>query len=144
MNIQNRAYKEVIRAAFAFAPFVVDLGMVPTVIEPGICESEMPITEKHLQHNGFIHGGVQATIADYTGAAAAGTVIAADQMVLTAEFKINFLRAGKGEKLTCKSTILKAGSHLSVVESEVYAHNGDDVKLISKAMVTVSVVPLQG
>jgi len=67
-------------------------------------------------------------------------VIASDQIVLTAEFKINFLRAGKGDKLTCKSTILKPGNTLSVVESEVYAHTQDKTVLISKAMVTVSVL----
>lgn len=144
MNSQNPAFRDLIRAAFASAPFVIDLGIIPTNIEPGLCESEMVVTNKHLQHNGYIHGGVQATIADYTGAAAAATVIAPTQMVLTAEFKINFLRAGKGDKLTCKSTILKAGSSLSVVESEVFAHNGDDLKLISKAMVSVSIVSLSG
>ncbi len=140
MKIQNPAYKDIIRWAFANAPFVVDLAIVPTIIEPGRCESEMPVYSKHLQHNGFIHGGVQGTLADYTGAAAAATVIASDQIVLTAEFKINFLRAGKGDKLTCKSTILKPGNALSVVESEVYAHTQDKTVLISKAMVTVSVL----
>lgn len=143
MNIQNPDYKKLIRGAFASAPFVVDLGIIPTVIEPGICESEMPVTRKHLQHNGFIHGGVQGTLADYTGAAAAATVIEPDQMVLTAEFKINFLRAGKGDKLICKSTILKPGNALTVVESEVFSHIEDNTILISKAMVTVSIIKAQ-
>jgi len=60
MKIQNPAYKDIIRWAFANAPFVVDLAIVPTIIEPGRCESEMPVYSKHLQHNGFIHGAYRA------------------------------------------------------------------------------------
>ena len=144
MQVQNPHYQDVIRWAFANAPFVIDLGIIPTVIKPGHVQSEMPIIQKHLQHNGFIHGGVQATIADYCGTAAAGTLIAADEIVLTAEFKINFLRAANGDMLRCTSTVLKPGATLIVVESEVYAVNKEESKLISKAIITVSVLKMQG
>ena len=35
-------------------------------------------------------------------------------MLLTVEFKVNLLRAGKGETLRCKATVLKPGSRFSV------------------------------
>ena len=71
-----------------------------------------------------MHAGVQATMADHTAGGAAATMIEPDHIVLTVEFKINLLRAAKGERLTCHSQVLKPGSRLIVVESEVLCGKG--------------------
>jgi acyl-coenzyme A thioesterase PaaI-like protein len=51
-------------------------------------------------------------------------------------YKIHFLRPG-ADRLTCRATVLKAGTMFSVVEAEV--HGGGS--LIAKMMATVAVVP---
>jgi len=125
---------------FNAAPFVGSLGIKLVSIGPGECESDLVIESHHLQQDGYVHAGVQATMADHTAGGAAATLAAPGQHVLTAEFKINFLRAAKGEKLKCKSQVLKAGSQLTVVESEVYCLREEDSKFVSKATASIAIV----
>ena len=77
------------KGVFGAANFITDLGIEVTAVEAGHVATEMRVTEKHLQQNGFVHAGVLATIADHTAGGAASTLIFADKFVLTAEFKIN-------------------------------------------------------
>ena len=83
---------------------------------------------------------MQATLADHTAGTAAFTLVRADQIVLTAEFKINFLRPARGTQLICRSSVLKPGRQLTVVESEVFCVNNHEERLVSKATVSIAVV----
>ena len=125
---------------FNAAPFVASLGITLVSIGPGECETELAIEPHHLQQDGYVHAGVQATMADHTAGGAAATLTGPGEFVLTAEFKINFLRAAKGENLRCKSKVLKPGSQLTVVESEVYCEQEEASKRVSKATVSIAVV----
>ena len=137
---KNVNYVEEASRIFLRAPFIKNLGIKPVHFEPGKCETVLVIEPSHLQQDGFIHAGVQATMADHSAGAAAFTLVAEKEFVLTAEFKINFLRAAKGDRLRCVATVLKPGNHLSVVESEVFCQSGDNQKLVSKATVTLAVL----
>ncbi len=79
-------------------------------------------------------------MADHTAGGAAATIIESDQIVLTVEFKINLLRAAKGDRLTCRSKVLKPGSRLIIVESEVKCENEGTSKLVSKTTVSIAVI----
>lgn len=129
-----------LRRIFAAAPFVRDLGLELVDYGEGRCETRLALAQRHLQQDGLVHAGVQATIADHTAGSAAATLTRVDQMVLTVEFKINLLRGAQGDNLHCKATVLKPGSRLSVVESEVYCENRGTTELVSKAMVSVAIV----
>ena len=122
------------------APFITDLGILFQSLEPGGAKSTLELKERHLQQDGFVHAGVQATIADHTAGAAAATLVAEGQIVLTAEFKINLLRPARGERLVCRSKVLKAGRTLIVVESEVSCCSAGRESLVSKAIATIAVV----
>ncbi len=87
-----------------------------------------------------MHAGVQATMADHTAGGAGGTLVKEGDLVLTAEFKINFLRPAIGESFRCRAMVLKPGKTLIVAESEVYANQGGTEKLVAKAIVTLAVV----
>jgi len=133
-----------IERIFHSAPFIRQLGLrLDSVIE-GECRTSLTLTEQHLQQDGFVHAGVQASVADHTAGTAAASLIPEGQSVLSAEFKINLLRAAKGSELRCIARVLKAGSTLSVVESEVYCGSADDLRLVSKATVTLAVVSIRG
>jgi len=88
-----------------------------------------------------MHAGVMATLADHTAGGAGATLIKPEEIVLTVEFKINLLRPAKGERLRAKSTVLKPGRTLSIVESSVYSWEAGEEKLSAKAMVTLAIVP---
>jgi len=132
--------REEVERIFNAAPFVASLGIRLVGIDPGICETELDVEPRHLQQDGFVHAGVQASMADHTAGGAAATLIEPGHIVLTAEFKINLLRAAKGERLTCRSKVLKPGSQLIVVESEVLCGNEGTTKLVSKTTASIAVV----
>lgn len=132
--------REELDRIFSAAPFVASLGIRLVSLGPGECETRLEIGPSHLQQDGFVHAGVQATMADHTAGGAAATLTGPGEIVLTAEFKINLLRAAKGRTLTCRSKVLKPGSRFSVVESEVFCETGGDAVLVSKSTATLAVV----
>ncbi|MBI5904621.1 MAG: hotdog fold thioesterase [Deltaproteobacteria bacterium] len=136
MKPQNPDYRELAKALFDKAPFIAELGLQLSDLGPGWCETVLPVAPKHLQQDGYVHAGVQATVADHSAGGAAGTLVKADELVLTAEFKINLLRPAIADRLRCRSTVLKAGRTLIVAESEVFAVRDGKEKLTAKAIVT--------
>lgn len=66
-------YRELVEQGFAAASFVGDLGIRPLDCGPGWVEAGLDILPRHAQQNGFIHAGVQATLADHAAGAAAAT-----------------------------------------------------------------------
>jgi uncharacterized protein (TIGR00369 family) len=135
---------ESIREIFNQAAFIADLGIVLYDLGPGWCETKLDVLPRHMQQDRFIHAGVQATMADHTAGAAAGTLVQDGDLVLTVEFKINLLRPALGQSLRCRATVLKPGRTLSVAEAEVWAFDEDQEKLVAKATVTLAVVHPEG
>ncbi len=132
--------REELEQIFIAAPFVANLGIRLVSLGSGSCETELAVEPRHLQQDGFVHAGVQATMADHTAGGAAATIIEPDHIVLTVEFKINLLRAAKGGRLTCRSKVLKPGSRLIVVESEVQCENDGTSILVSKTTASIAAV----
>ncbi len=138
--MRNPDFRREVERVFYKAPFVRDLGFSLESFEAGRCETSVRLQEKHLQQDGYVHAGVQATLADHSAGSAAATLLAEGQIILTAEFKINLLRAAKGERLHCRAWVLKPGGSLIIAESEVFCLKGESAELVSKATVTLAVV----
>jgi uncharacterized protein (TIGR00369 family) len=135
-------YRELVERGFADANFINDLGIRATDCGPGWVEAELEILPRHLQQNGYIHAGVQSTLADHAAGAAAATLVAEGQTVLTLEFKVNLLRPARSAHLFCRAEVLKAGRQATVVEAEVFGEENGQKRLYSKASVTMAVVTL--
>lgn len=125
---------------FSAAPFIRELGLELVAVTPGECRSRLVLAERHLQQDGFVHAGVQGAMADHTAGAAAASLVRPGQRILGAEYKINLLRAARGEALLCTARVIKAGRTLVVAEAEIRCRGGDDEKLVAKALVTLAVV----
>ena len=144
MATNNADTQSILRALFKQAPFIADIGLELKDAGAGWCETELAILPKHLQQDGFVHAGVQATMADHTAGAAAGTLAKPNEIVLTVEFKINLLRPAKGERLSCKAQVIKPGRTIIVAESEVHSFNQGQSALVAKATVTLMLVAKAG
>jgi uncharacterized protein (TIGR00369 family) len=134
---------EEVRRIFTQAPFIADLGLELESLGQGECTTMLPLQQRHLQQDGYVHAGVHAAMADHTAGGAAATLIDKGRIVLTIEFKINLLRAAKGERLVCRAKVLKSGNHFTVVESEVFCEQAGEEQLVSKATATLAIVAVK-
>jgi len=128
-----------VRRIFDSAKFVRDLGMQLAMVEEGACEITLVPNARHQQQHGLIHAGVMATMADHAAGCAARSVVGPNEDVLTVEFKINFLRPAVADALRCRARVLRGGKTLVIVESEIFARQNSEERLVSKAMVTLAV-----
>lgn len=110
------------------------------VIRRGYFQSGVTIEELHRQQDGFIHAGVMATMADHTAGYAAFSTVPEDYQILTIEFKVNFLRPAYGERLVCRSRIIREGLQIIIGESEVFDQRENEETLVAKALVTLMAV----
>jgi uncharacterized protein (TIGR00369 family) len=140
VKARNPHFADEVRRLYDSAPFIGAIGLCLVDLAPGSCETLIRLERRHLQQDGFVHAGVQATMADHSAGTAAASLIGAGELVLTAEFKINFLEAAQGEELRCRARVLKPGSRLIVAESEVFCLGGGARRFTAKAMVTLAVV----
>ena len=140
MKIRNPAYRETVKQLFD-APFLNHLGIELIDCGPGWCHAGLTLQTHHQQQDGYGHAGVATTLADHAAGAAAYTLVGADQIILSIEFKINHIRPIQGSRLTGKAMVLKAGRHVTVVEAEVFDHLDDQEPVLSnKALLTMAVV----
>jgi uncharacterized protein (TIGR00369 family) len=112
------------------------LGAELDVFEPGRAALSLAVSPRLLQQNGFVHGGVLSYLADNALTYAGGSVLGTD--VLTAEYKINYLRPASGEgRLTAEATVLGSGKTQAVVRCDVYLEAGGQRRLCAAAQGTI-------
>lgn len=135
--------EETIRQAVESQGFLKLVGARLDKVGVGTCEFSVESRDELLQHHGFFHGGVIAFLLDIAMTVAASTVLGTDRAALTAEYKLNFLAPGVGERLICRASVVKAGSMLTVTEGKVFAVKGGKEKAIATALGTVANVGLE-
>ena len=129
-----------LRRFFASAPFMVDLGVEPYEAGDGRVATRVELRDRHRQHTGLVHAGVMGAVADHTMGAAAQTMAPAGHWVLTAEFKVSLLRAGRGQRIECEAQVVKPGRQVSFTEARVYAVDGGVRTLVATASATMALV----
>lgn len=141
MHTQDPHYRERTLSAFAHQPWAEHMGMQAGDLGPGWFEIHLPLRAFHQQHDGIVHGGVLATLADTAVALAAYTLAAPGQRIVTIEFKINYLRPAQGDALLCRGTVLRPGRTVTVSEAEIFTVTGGAQKLAAKALATIAILP---
>lgn len=97
-----------------------------------------PLRPDFLNNTGIVHGGVIAAIADEAAWYAVEYHYGTGTTCTTTELKVNYLRAMKGERITARATIARAGQTLCVSRVDVF----DEKKNLSAlAIVTYMVLP---
>ena len=120
-------------------PYVSFLGIKLSRVEDGYIEAVMPITDEQKQYSGVSHGGVLAAFADTIAGLAAYTKTSLGKDVLTAEMKISFLRAARGNSIQAKGYSIKSGRKIHFCECDIFS----DEILVAKASGTFCVVEPQ-
>ena len=85
------------------------------------------IHQEHLQHMGYIHGGVISTLADNTGWFVIEPYLTKTQTAMTQELTVNYLYPGKAKGLKAVGRLIKMGKRTAFVSVELFC----DDKLIA-------------
>lgn len=129
-------YVAVGRSILASQPFSVLLGAQLIDFAPGRAELAIPIQRELLQQFGYVHGGVISYAADNALTFAGGSLLG--PQVLTAEYKINYVRPAQGNLLRARATVLSSGARLAVCQCLVHMVDGDRETLVAVAQGTIA------
>ena len=127
------------REVLAIQPFSVLIGAELQALSPGQCELQVPLNPSLLQQNGFAHGGVVSYAADNALTYAGGTALQVP--VVTAEFKINYVRPALGERLIARAYAVHTSRTQAVCRCDVFVLKNGQEKLCAIAQGTIAVLP---
>ena len=132
---------ERIRESFDRQGFMRTLGATLETVESGTVTITCPFNEGLTQQHGLLHGGVMASLVDVACGYAALSVMPADREVLTVEFKINFLKPAKTDRVIAVGKVLQAGRTLTVCEGSVF--DATRTRLLARMTATMMAVPVR-
>ncbi|EMV8751947.1 PaaI family thioesterase [Escherichia coli] len=133
-DIQQR-----ITASFAAQGLMATLGAELALVADGEVHIALPFSRHLSQQHGFVHAGAITSVVDSACGYAALTKAPQGHEVVTAEFKINFLRPALGERFLAVGKVQSAGRSLTVCTGEVRAFAGSEpaYKVIALMQATI-------
>lgn len=137
---QNPDFENTIRQKLEGQHFMHHLGAELSVIEKAYIEAELKVEQHHWQQNGFVHGGVTATLADLVTGFAAFSLVAPGETVVTADLKVSYLNPGDGDTLIAKGWVMKPGQMLHFCEGEVWISKQGKLTKIAHCNAIMAVV----
>jgi len=119
-------------------PFSRHLGAELIAFEKGRAVIALDVRPEFLQQHGFVHGGIVSYLIDNAITFAGGSVLGPN--VLTAEYKVNYLKPAQGRQLVATAVVENAGSRLAVCRCEVIARDGDNEVRCAVGLGTIALV----
>lgn len=129
-----------IRERVALQGFMHLVGAQIDDLAPGLSTLSVARRDDLLQQHGLFHGGVTAFLIDNGTTIAAATVLKPGQGVLTAEYKLNLFSPADGDRLICRSRVVKPGSRMIVVAADVFTEKDGREKQTAVALATIAVL----
>ncbi len=120
--------------------FIKWLGFSVTKIEAGYVEGELEFREMHEQQDGWLHGGITATLLDMVQGFAAYSLVEDGQKVFTVEAKTSYLNPGTSNKFFARGGVIKPGRRFHFCEAEVYYLKGTEEVIVAKGSSTMAVI----
>jgi uncharacterized protein (TIGR00369 family) len=138
----NPEFEARVRGSFAKHGLMKTIGARLTRVSPGAVDIALPASPVISQQHGFVHAGALAAIADTAAGYAALSLMPAGVGVLTTEFKINLLAPAVGDRMLARGRVVKAGRTLTVAQTEVFAADARQEKLV--ALLTATLMTITG
>ena len=124
------------RKVLASQPFSVLLGAELVAFAPGTAALKVPVRPELKQQHGFVHGGVISYAADNALTYAGGSTLGPG--VVTAEFKINYVRPALGEFLVARASVVHSGRNQAVCRCDVFVSSQGAETLCATAQGTIT------
>ena len=134
---RNPRFAETVSEVFDQQGFMTLIGATLSHIAPGEIAITAPVSAHVSQQDGYVHGGVVASIADSAAGFSALSLMPSGSSVLTIEFKINFLAPAAGEVIVAQGRVIKPGRTVFVCAADVTATRGGMTTPIATAQLTM-------
>jgi uncharacterized protein (TIGR00369 family) len=133
-NLQDK-----ITTSFAAQGLMATLGAQISLVQDGEVHISLPFSKHLSQQHGYMHAGAITSVVDSACGYAAMTKAPEGYSVVTAEFKVNFMRPAIGARFLAIGKVQSAGKMLTVCTGEVraFAGAGDDYKVIALMQATI-------
>jgi len=95
-------------------------------VETDFVSIKIPKMELMTRKAGMFNGAMIASLVDVSSGYAAVSHYEDDCYVVTVELKVNYLNPAIGDALVSKSYVVKGGSRISVIRTEVYTVDEND------------------
>jgi acyl-CoA thioesterase len=112
---------------------LIGLTFEPT--ETGSSRCRVPVRAELLNPHQVVHGAVAYALADTGMGAALHPLLDEDERCATIEIKIVYLSSARAGELVCDTRVIRKGSRVAVLESEVRESD----RLVAKALGTYSI-----
>jgi acyl-CoA thioesterase len=116
-------------------PFAELIGLSFDPAEPGSSRCHLAIRTDLLNPHGVVHGAVAYALADTGMGGALYPLLDKDETCATIEIKIVYLSSARDGELTCDTRVVRKGSRVAVLESEIRESD----RLVAKALGTYSI-----
>jgi acyl-CoA thioesterase len=118
-----------------FHPFAELIGLTFEPAEPGLSRCRVSAGPQLLNPHGVVHGAVAYALADTGMGGALYPLLDKGETCATLEIKIVYLSSVREGDLVCDTRVLRKGSRVAVLESEIRASD----ELVAKALGTYSI-----
>lgn len=126
-------------ASFQAQGLMTTLGATLEWVSDGEVHIALPFARRLSQQHGYLHAGAITSVLDSACGYAALTRAPADSEVVTAEFKINFVRPAVAKHFLAIGRVQNAGKLLAVCTGEVRAfpEAGSSYKVVALMQATI-------
>ncbi|MDX1540712.1 MAG: PaaI family thioesterase [Geminicoccaceae bacterium] len=123
---KNQEFARAVKDSFERQGLMHTLGIRLARVEPGLVELRVPFADRIAQQHGYFHGALIGAALDSAGGYAALTLMPAASEVLSTEYKINFVAAGRGEELIAEGRVIRPGRTITVTEARAWCASGGE------------------
>lgn len=130
---------ERIRESFGKQGFMHTIGAVLESVESGTVTISCGFEEGLTQQHGLFHGGVVASLVDVACGYAALSLMPDDREVLTVEFKVQFLKPARTDRVIAVGQVVQSGRTLTVCEGSVF--DATHTHVLARMTATMMAIP---
>jgi uncharacterized protein (TIGR00369 family) len=125
-----------LRARLAASPFHTWAGMEVVSAARGAVTIALELEERHVNLQGFVHGGMLAILADTACGLSVRSAMEPGRLHVTADLDIHFLAPAKSGRVLGRGSAVKVGRSLAFAEASIEDDGG---RLLAKAQSRFSV-----
>lgn len=117
-------------------PFADLVGLSFDSTGEGESRCHVALRTELMNPHGVVHGAVAYALADTGMGAALYSLLGPPESCATIEIKIVYLASAREGELVCETRVIRKGSRVAVLESEIFAA----ARLVAKALGTYSIL----